>query len=50
MTDPVYERRYLAEEDGLYDLGECYLTVSLGEVWEGAAYKLVAAIIERPDD
>lgn len=50
VTDPVYERRYLAEPDGLYDLGECYLTVSLGEAWEGAAYKLVAAIIERPND
>jgi hypothetical protein len=50
VTDPVYERRYLAEQDGFYDLGDCFLTVSLGEPWEGAAYKLVAAIIERPDD
>jgi hypothetical protein len=50
VTDPVYERRYLAEQDGFYDLGDCFLTVSLGEAWEGAAYKLVAAIIERSND
>lgn len=48
VTDPVYERGYLAKLDGSYELGPCYLTVSLGEPYEGACYKLVAAIIE-PD-
>ena len=31
VTDPGYERRYLAKLDGAYEIGECYLTVSLGE-------------------
>jgi len=47
VTDPVYERAYLAKADGDYTLAECYLTVSLGEPWEGFCYKLIAAIIER---
>ena len=46
VTDPGYERRYLAKLDGAYGIGECYLTVSLGEPHEGACYKLIAAIIE----
>lgn len=48
VTDPIYERRYLARANGWYDLDESYLTVSLGEPFEGATYKLVSAIIERP--
>ena len=48
VTDPVYERRYLAQPDGWHRLGECYLTVSLGEAYKSACYKLVAAIIEPP--
>jgi hypothetical protein len=47
VTDPVYERAYLAQSDGDYHLSESYLTVSLGEPWEGFAYKLIAAIIEQ---
>ncbi|MCX8005601.1 MAG: hypothetical protein N2688_11720 [Burkholderiaceae bacterium] len=47
VTDPVYERAYLTQSDGDYHLGESYLTVSLGEEWEGYAYKLIAAIIEK---
>ena len=46
VTDPVYERRYLAKLDGTYPLAQCFLTVSLGEPYGGACYKLVAAIIE----
>lgn len=46
VTDPGYERRYLAKLDDTYALGECFLTVSLGEPYGGACYKLVAAIIE----
>ena len=48
VTDPVYERRYLAKLDGRYRLGECCLTISLGEPHQGAVHKLIAAIIE-PD-
>ena len=45
VTDPVYERRYLAKLDGDYRIGECFLTVSLGESYGGAIYKLIAAVI-----
>jgi hypothetical protein len=47
VTDPVYERAYLAQSDGDHRLGDCFLTVSLGEPFEGFCYKLVAAIIEK---
>lgn len=47
VTDPVYERTYLAKPDGEYGLGESFLTVSLGEPYNDACYKLVAAIFER---
>ena len=46
VTDPIYERRYLSKLDGRYALGPCFLTVSLGDVFQAASYKLVAAIIE----
>ncbi len=45
VTDPRYERAYLAMLNGTYDLGECYLTISLGEPYQGDCYKLIAAII-----
>lgn len=47
VTDPGYEREYLSKPDGDYELGESFLTVSLGEPHDGACYKLVAAIVER---
>lgn len=47
VTDPRYERTYLAKPDGKHELGESYLTVSLGEPFNDACYKLIAAIIER---
>ena len=46
VTDPVYERRYLKRGNGNYDIGESYLTVSLGEPHRGFSYKLIAAVIE----
>ena len=46
VTDPAYEREYLAKLDGVYLLGECYLTISIGDPFQGFCYKLVAAIIE----
>lgn len=46
VTDPRYERRYLAKLDGSYRIGECHLTISLGEPYKGSFYKLIAAIIE----
>lgn len=47
VTDPQYEREYLARSDGQYNLGSCFLTISLGEEFQGDCYKLVAAIIPR---
>ena len=46
VTDPAYERRYLSQPDGDYEVGESYLTVSLGESYQGYSYKLIAAVIE----
>ena len=48
VTDPRYERRYPAKLDGSYRIGECHLTISLGEPYKDSFYKLIAAIIE-PD-
>lgn len=47
VTDPTYERAYLAKPDGEYAIGESFLTVSLGEPYEGFCYKLIAAIMKR---
>lgn len=47
VTDPIYERAYLAKQDGDYQIGESLLTVSLGEPHNGYCYKLIAAIMER---
>ncbi|MGX1976069.1 dual OB domain-containing protein [Streptomyces kronopolitis] len=47
VTDPKYELQYLGKPEGLYELDESFLTVSLGEPFDGHVYKLVAAIIER---
>jgi len=46
VTDPVYERLFLGQPDATHELGECCLTISLGEPYDGYAYKLIAAIIE----
>jgi hypothetical protein len=48
VTDPIVEKMYLAKNDGEYEIGECFITVSLGEPHEGYCYKLVATVI-TPD-
>ncbi len=45
VTDPKVESVALKGEDGESPIPEALLCVSLGEIWNGAAYKLVAAII-----
>jgi hypothetical protein len=53
VTDPATEREYLAKDDGEHGLGECYLTISLGERSDdGYCYKLIAAVIgqQRAED
>ena len=49
VTDPKYERNYLQRDDGDYDLGECFATISIARPYKGYCYKLVAAIIEPTD-
>ncbi len=45
VTDPACEKKYFAKLDGTYATGGSYLTISLGEGYKGACYKLVAAVI-----
>ena len=47
ITDPFYEREYLSKPDDEYEIGESFLTISLGEPFKEACYKLVATVI-RP--
>ncbi|MCY3693192.1 MAG: hypothetical protein OXI54_14440 [Chloroflexota bacterium] len=47
ITDPESEGGSVELQYGEYTVGERYLTVSLGEPFEGHAYKLIATII-RP--
>lgn len=47
VTDAVYRLAYLEKPNGRYELGESFLTVSLGESHEGYFYKLVAGVVER---
>ena len=49
-TDPLVRDRYLAQGNGVYSLGPCYLTVSLGEPFQKQGdgffrYKLVAGVM-----
>jgi hypothetical protein len=50
VTDPIYERMYLQQPNGIYSIGESLLTISIGEPYEGYCYKLVAAIILREEE
>jgi hypothetical protein len=45
VTDPLVERAYLAKADGDYQVGDCFVTISLGEPVDGFCYKLVATVI-----
>ena len=46
VTDHDYEYEYVQQPVGFYSIGRCFLTISLGEPYEGYAYKLIAAVIE----
>lgn len=47
VTDPAIEQKYLAGDNGDYNVAECFVTVSLGEPKDGYCYKLVATVITR---
>ena len=45
VTDPWIEDKYLAEQDGTYPIPESRVCVSLAEIINGSATKLVASVI-----
>ncbi|HYA88072.1 MAG TPA: hypothetical protein VEI57_13535 [Nitrospirota bacterium] len=45
VTDPWMEQHYLAGSDGSFAIKIARLCVSLGEIFQGFTYKLVAAVI-----
>jgi hypothetical protein len=50
VTDPVVERAYKAQGEGQYAIGECCLTISIGEPYKkqhNNCYKLIAAMIPK---
>ncbi len=46
-TDPVVERTLLAGQNGRTELGSGFITVSLGELFDGYVYKLAATVITQ---
>lgn len=47
VTDPEIEDTYVPQGEDEHELGECYLTISLAESFQGASSKLVAGIMQR---
>ncbi len=45
ITDPAVERVYLASNNDAYNVGKAILCISLGEPYQGYAYKLIASVI-----
>ena len=50
ITDPVMERRYFAGQNGSFQVGHAILCISLGEPYQGYAYKLIAGVILPPPE
>ena len=47
VTDHEYERKYRPRPNGEFEIGECFLTVSLaGAPFYGYFYKLIAGVIK----
>ena len=47
VTDPIVESKYLAGQDGQYEIAQPVLCVSLSEPFEGHYYKLIAAVLYK---
>jgi len=47
VTDPGTESKYLAGPDGEFNVGNAMLCVSLGELYGGYAYKLIAGVFVK---
>lgn len=48
VTDPVVERRYLAQPNGSHPIEDAILCISLSGLFHGYAFKLVATMITPP--
>lgn len=48
ITDTRIESKYLANGEGEFDVGEALLCMSLGDAYNGYAYKLIAAVFLPP--
>ena len=47
ITDPYADEHFRVQGDGVYPVEQCYLTLSLGEPFQGACYKLIAGIVTK---
>jgi hypothetical protein len=47
ITDPEVERKYLGQPDGQYQLQNPVLCISLGDLYQGNFYKLIAAVFYK---
>ncbi len=47
VTDPKIEEAYLLRSDGKYPVGDAALCVSLVEVWNGFAFRVIASLITQ---
>lgn len=45
VTDPEIEEEYLPKGDGTYPIGNAALCISLAEVWNGFAFRVVASVL-----
>ena len=45
VTDPIAEEHYLTQPEGDYPLGDAVACISMVEVWNGFAFRVVASII-----
>jgi hypothetical protein len=48
ITDPIIENSHLSMLENTYDIGAALLCASLGEPYQGYAYKLIAGVILPP--
>lgn len=47
VTDPTIERTYLRQADGMYTIDSPILCISLGDLYQGYFYKLIASVINE---
>jgi hypothetical protein len=50
VTDPLYGTARFGEKTQKISLRNSFFTISLGEIFDGYAYKLVAGVLEVSDE